>query len=156
MLVFLNKAASAGYYRRDPVAKMAYHRSQKKDYGEVVPGCINQYVFDEEKKGNGLPKEFIDRMKKDYDWNYEIEEGKVKCMTTGYMVVKWLEEKYPKHRIVLVNFGYEVQKSTYRCPWHNWKFEAEALKGFEHLYLEEGKDAGARGQGPENGERLGE
>lgn len=139
MLVFLNKAASAGYYRNDRVIRFVYHRSQKDSYGTIVPGCINQYVFDEEKKGNGFPKEFIDRLKKDYDWDYKIEEGKVKCMTTGYMVVKFLEEKYPNHKIVLVNFGYEVNKSTYRCPWHNWEFEAEQLKAFEHLYLEEGK-----------------
>jgi hypothetical protein len=139
MLVFLNKSASANYYLHDRVVRFAYHRSPKKDYGEVISGCINQYVFDEGNRGVGLPKEFIDRLKKAYDWNYEIEEGKVKSMTTGYMVVKWLEEKYPKHRIVLVNFGYEVNKSTYRCPWHNWKFEAEQLKSFEHLYLEEGK-----------------
>ena len=139
MLVFLNKSASANYYLRDHVVRFAYHRSPKKDYGEEISGCINQYVFDEGKRGVGLPKEFIDRLKKNYDWNYEIEEGKVKSMTTGYMVVKWIEEKYPKHKIVLVNFGYEVNKSTYRCPWHNWKFEAEQLKTFEHLYLEDGK-----------------
>lgn len=146
ILVFLNKAVSAGYYRHDPVVRFAWHRSQKKDYGEIVPGCINQYVFDEEKKGNGLPKEFIDRLKKDYDWDYKIEEEKdkdgnvkkvVKSMTTGYMVVKFLAEKYPNHKIVLVNFGYNVSKSTYRCPWHNWEFEAEQLKAFEHIYTAE-------------------
>ena len=40
---------------------------------------------------------------------------------------------------LLVNFGFEVQKSTYRCPWHNWKFEAEQLKTYNHIYLEESK-----------------
>ena len=140
ILVFINKASSAKYYNQDRNIRFVYHRSRKEDYGGIIPGCINQYVFDDENKGNGIPKEFIDRLKKDYDWNYKIEEGKVKCMTTGYMVVKFLAEKYPKHKIVLVNFGYEVKKSTYRCPWHNWEFEAEALKGFEHLFLEEGKN----------------
>ena len=137
MLVFLNKAESAGYYRTDRCAKFTFHRSQKESYGKPVPGTINQYVFDDTKSGKGFEKGFLDRLKAEYDWNYEIEAGKVKSMTTGYMVVKWLEEKYPKHRIVLVNFGYEVKNSTFRCPWHNWKFEAEALKGFEHVNLEE-------------------
>ena len=60
-------------------------------------------------------------------------------MTTGYMVTKWMQQLYPDKEIYLVNFGYEVQKSTYRCPWHNWKFEAEQLAGFKHIFLEEGK-----------------
>ena len=47
------------------------------------------------------------------------------------------QHKYPDSEIILVNFGYEVQKSTYRCPWHNWKFEAEDLKNLPHLFLEE-------------------
>ena len=137
ILVFLNKSESIGYYRTDSCAKFAFHRSQDENYGAPVPGCINRYVFDRTKSGIGLKNEFIDRLKKNYDWNYEIEKGKVKSMTTGYMVVKWLEETYKHRKIVLVNFGFEVKNSTYRCPWHNWKFEAEELKKFEHIYTAE-------------------
>ena len=43
-------------------------------------------------------------------------------MTTGYMVTEYMRYKYPKAEINLVNFGYEVSQSTYRCPYHNWKF----------------------------------
>jgi|GEM_PF-1207376 len=137
ILVFLNKSESAEYYRKDNCAKFAFHRSQDENYGTPVPGCINRYVFDRTKSGIGLKSDFISKLKKGYDWNYEIEKGKVKSMTTGYMVVKWLEDKYKRRKIVLVNFGYEVKNSTYRCPWHNWKFEAEQLKKFEHIYTAE-------------------
>ncbi|MBO4304856.1 MAG: hypothetical protein J6A21_09760 [Lentisphaeria bacterium] len=132
LLVFLNKAESVHYYK-DHSSKIVYHRSPKTDYGTHVPGCVNFYVFE----GTGsLPKDFIKELKSSYDWNYEIEEGKVKSMTTGYMVVKYLAMKHPGRKIVLVNFGYDVKNSTYRCPWHNWKFEAEALASFEHMSLE--------------------
>jgi len=136
LLVFLNKAATIGYYA-DHKNKLVYHRSPKPDYGEEVMCCPNRYVFDAGKAS--IPKDFVDELKKTYDWNYPIEDGKIRCMTTGYMVVKYLQHLYPEREIVLVNFGYEVQHSTYRCPWHNWKFEAEALGKFRHLFLEEKK-----------------
>jgi len=136
LLVFLNKAATIGYYAGHQ-NKIVYHRSPKPDYGEEVMCCPNRYVFDAGKAS--IPKNFIDELKKSYDWNYPIEDGKIRCMTTGYMVVKYLQHLYPEREIVLVNFGYGVEKSTYRCPWHNWKFEAEALGKFRHLFLEEGR-----------------
>ncbi|MBE6371246.1 MAG: hypothetical protein E7055_04145 [Lentisphaerae bacterium] len=140
ILIFLNKADSIKYYS-DHIRKMVYHRSPEESYGKRIPGCINRYVF---KHPESIPGKFIDELKKTYDWNYEIEEEQepnkkkpVKGMTTGYMVVKWLEKLYPNREIILVNFGYEVKNSTYRCPWHNWKFEAEQLKSFEHIYTAE-------------------
>ena len=136
ILIFLNKADSVGYYANSRCMKFIFHRSPKPEYGKPVPHCLNQYVFGEGAEGN-IPKKFIEELKKSYDWNYEIEEGKIKCMTTGYMVVKWIQQKYPNCEIILVNFGYEVKNSTYRCPWHNWKFEAEDLKQFKHVNLEE-------------------
>lgn len=132
-LVFLNRAQTIGFYP-DHKKKIVYHRSPKRDYGELQQGAINRYVF---ATPDCIPKKFIDELKKTYDWNYPIEEGKVKCMTTGYMVVMWLHHLYPDREIVLVNFGYDVKKSTYRCPYHNWQFEAEQLKAFTHIYLEE-------------------
>ena len=76
----------------------------------------------------------MDKIKKGYNWDFDIEKGKVKCCTTGYMCVKWLEETHPTEEIILVNFGYEVKNSTYRCPWHNWKFENEDLAKYKHIY----------------------
>ncbi len=145
LLVFLNKAETIDFYA-DHKWKIVFHRDLKEDkYGKFRRGCRNSYVFNHP---DSIPRAFIDNLKKSYDWDYKIEEEKdkegnvkkvVKSMTTGYMVTKWMQQLYPQAEIILVNFGYEVQKSTYRCPWHNWKFEAEQLKSFDHLYLEEGK-----------------
>ena len=136
LLVFLNIAETIDFYA-DHKRKIVFHRDPKEDkYGKFRRGCRNSYVFNHP---DSIPRAFIDNLKKSYDWNYEIEEGKVKCMTTGYMVTKWMQQLYPQSEIILVNFGYEVQKSTYRCPWHNWKFEAEDLKSFKHIFLEEQK-----------------
>ena len=33
-----------------------------------------------------------------------------------------------------MNFGFEVRKSSYRCPWHNWRFEDKELAKFRHVY----------------------
>ena len=137
LLVFLNKAATIDYYAEHK-QKIVYHRSPKQDYGKRIEGIRNFYVFN----GGpvfGIPRAFIDDLKKSYDWNYEVEKGKVKCMTTGYMVAMWLRQKNPDSEIVLVNFGDQVRKSTYRCPYHNWAFEVEALKDWTHIYLEEQK-----------------
>lgn len=136
VLVFLNKAFSASYYADFP-HRILYRRSPNEEYGKPIPGCENRTVFGG--GPNDIPKKFINELKRGYDWNYPIEEGKARCATTGYMVVKYLESIYPDREIVLVNFGYGVEKSTYRCPWHNWTFEAEQLKPFRHIYLEEGK-----------------
>lgn len=133
LLIFLNKAETIAFYKDHP-RKIVYHRSPKDSYGKKVPGCKNFYVFDDPEK---IPADFIDGLKKEYDWNYPIEEGKVRCMTTGYMVIKWLEKLFPRQKIILVNFGYSVKKSTYRCPWHNWEYEATQLQKFPHIYLEE-------------------
>ncbi len=134
LLVFLNKAETIDFYP-DHKRKIVFHRDPKEDkYGKFRRGCRNSYVFSHP---DSIPRAFIESLKKSYDWNYEIEEGKVKCMTTGYMVTKWMQQLYPQSEIILVNFGYEVKNSTYRCPWHNWKFEAEDLKSFQHIFLED-------------------
>ena len=131
LLVFLNKAANVAHYR-DHFKKVVYHRSPEACYGAEVMGCVNRYVFSAGKAS--VPGEFIDGLKKSYDWNYEIEAGKVKCMTTGYMVAMYMRKLYPDDEIVLVNFGFGVKESTYRCPYHNWPFEDKALAGFKHIY----------------------
>ena len=134
LLVFLNKAETIDFYA-DHKRKIVFHRAPKEDkYGQIRRGCRNSYVFDHPDR---IPKEFIEYLKKSYDWDYPIEEGKVKCMTTGYMVTKWMQQLYPQAEIILVNFGYEVKNSSYRCPWHNWNFEAEDLKSFQHIFLED-------------------
>ena len=84
-------------------------------------------------KVDHIPGDFIKKLKKDYDWNYPIEEKAVRSATTGYMVTMYLRYLLPNARITLVNFGYDVKKSSYRCPWHNWEFEAEKLKNMEHI-----------------------
>ena len=130
VLVFLNKGATAHYYKDGPAQqKICYRRSKDESYGKDLDFCENRFVFGE----NGIPKEFLAELKKSYNWDYYIEPGKTRCATTGYMVVKYLEHLYPDREIVLVNFGYDVKHSTYRCPWHNWQFEAEELKKFRHI-----------------------
>lgn len=131
LLVFLNKAANIEHYRSH-FRKVVYHRSPEECYGAEVMGCVNRYVFSAGKAS--LPGGFIDELKKTYDWDYEIEAGKTKCMTTGYMVAMFMRHEYPDEEIVLVNFGFEVKNSTYRCPWHNWRFEDKALAEFRHVY----------------------
>lgn len=131
LLVFLNKASSIDYYS-DHENKVVYHRSPNESYGPERLCVKNRYVFGAGELG--IPDGFIEELKKTYDWDYPIENGKTKCMTTGYMVAKYMAHKYPIREIVLVNFGYAVAKSTYRCPWHNWAFEARELAKFRHVF----------------------
>lgn len=130
LLVFVNKAVPADKYI-DHLHKVCFHRSDKPEYGERRFDMPNAYVFGK----NGIPEVEIRQIKADYDWNYEIEEGKVKSCSTGYMVAQYLAKKYPDSKLILVNFGFDVKNSTYRCPWHNWEFEDKALKKFEHLTI---------------------
>lgn len=138
MLVFLNKAKSLQWYTNHQ-HKAVFHRSPEENYGTAEnKGAEHFYCF----KGKGenvqfIPPENIREIKASYDWNYPIEEGKVRSATAGYMVVKHLEKVLPNAKIVLVNFGYKVEKSTYRCPWHNWEFEARELERFTHFYTTE-------------------
>lgn len=136
MLVFLNSAVSASYYLGCPNIRFCYHRSPEPDYGQRTLGCINNYVFDAHNLGYGIPADFVERLKASYDWDYPIETEKNRCMTTGYMVVKWIEYLFPESDIILVNFGFEVKHSTYRCPWHNWRYEADRLQTYQHIYTE--------------------
>ena len=138
LLVFLNKATSISYYKNH-ARKMVIHRMKEDSYGSFIPGIRNMVVFGD-KNSDRIPPAFIQKLKKEYDWNYPIEEGKSRCATTGYMVVKYVAELFPADQITLVNFGYDVKKSTYRCPWHNWKFEAEELAKFHHIYTAETAD----------------
>lgn len=127
LLVFLNKALPADIYS-DYDNKCVFHRSNKPEYGALRSDMPNFFAFDD------IPRDIMAGIKSGYDWNYEIEEGKIKSCTTGYMVALYLEKKYPDAEIVLVNFGYQVEKSTYRCPWHNWTFEDGQLQRFKHIY----------------------
>lgn len=143
MLVFLNKAENWKFYKDSPCRKFLFRRMPKEDYGIELDGAENWAVF-----GEGLhtiPGDFIKKLKAEYDWNYEIGEGNAKSMTTGYMVAMFFRDRFPKEKISLVNFGYEVKDSTYRCGWHNWRHEAEKMKEFPHIFTapksrqEEGK-----------------
>ena len=134
LLVFLNKASSLDYYD-DHENRVVYHRSPLESYGAERLCVKNRYVFGADKLG--IPNDFIKKLKASYDWNYPIDEGCVKSATTGYMVAKYMEQLYPDREIVLVNFGYSVAKSTYRCPWHNWVFEAKDLARFRHVFTAE-------------------
>ena len=124
LLVFLNKAHSYIYYIEHK-NKIVFHRSKQQSYCSMIPMLNNKYVFG---KNSDIPSEFINNLKAEYDWNYQIQKGKVKCATTGYMVAKWIQHEYPNDEIILVNFGYKVSKSSYRCPYHNWKFEDKELQ----------------------------
>ena len=141
LLVFLNKASSIDYYS-DHENKVVYHRSPNESYGPERLCVKNRYVFGAGELG--IPDGFIKELKKTYDWDYPIENGKTRCMTTGYMVAKYMAHKYPIREIVLVNFGYAVANSTYRCPYHNWAFEAKDLAGFRHVFTADVRD-GASG-----------
>lgn len=128
LLVFINKAKSIHYYTEHK-NKEVYHRFDKPEYGEVVPDVPNYYVFGD----TGVTtKEF--RKNLPYDYNFEPPKGTVKSPTTGYVLVKHLEYKYPSQEIVLVNFGYEVCKSTGRSMNHNWIFENRELSKYKHIY----------------------
>ena len=139
ILVFLNKAASLDYYEGHE-HRYVYRRKPTKEYGEERLCVRNRYVFD---AGNlGIPGAFLKSLRAAYDWNYPIEKGKVRSATTGYMVAKYMAYKYPDREVVLVNFGYSVAKSTYRCPWHNWRFEAHDLASFRHVFTTTVRDDG--------------
>ena len=131
LLVFLNKAVNFPHYKYSLGHKIVFRRSKDNSYGKNLSGITNRFVFDDKR---GIDKAFLSKLKQSYDFNYQIEQGKVKCMTTGYMVTQYLHHKFPKHEIILVNFGYQVSNSTYRCNFHNWKFEAEQLKKYKHIY----------------------
>lgn len=137
MLVFINRAKGIDFYR-DHQNKVVFHRSPEECYGKKLDCAGNYYVFGKNKKQQ-IPAEFISSLRNKYDWNYPIEEGKSRCATTGYMVVEYLQNRFPANEIILVNFGYDVKKSTYRCPWHNWEFEAKELARFQHIYTEVGQ-----------------
>ena len=132
LLVFLNKAVTAKYYADHP-HRMCIRRSPDPGYGVDVEGADNRFVFSGPVEKT-IPKQIVSDLKRDYDWDYPIENGKTRCATTGYMAVKYLERFFPEEEIVLVNFGYDVKVSTYRCPWHNWVFEARELAKFKHIY----------------------
>ena len=149
LLVFLNKARTARYYSDHPSRKkMCIRRSPEPSYGSDIPGIETRFVFSGP-PDKTVPGEIIARLKKFYDWNYEIEPGKTKCATTGYMAVKYLESLYPGEEIVLVNFGFDVKNSTYRCPWHNWQYEARELAKFKHIYTAELRESEAAPPEPE-------
>lgn len=132
LLVFVNKANSITYYK-DHINKIIFRRMPKPEYGEGYEGVESFFAF-EGPKDHTIPKDIMDKIKKEYNWDFDIEKCKVRCCTTGYMCIKYIEAKYPDQEIVLVNFGYEVKNSTYRCPWHNWKFENEELSKYKHIY----------------------
>lgn len=138
LLVFINKAKSLSWYRNH-AHRVVFHRSPERQYGDTSDQSAEHfYNF----RGSAptvphIPHSTIAEIKSTYDWNYQVEEGAIRSATTGYVVVKHLEKVLPNAKIMLVNFGFEVAKSSYRCPWHNWEFEARELSKFPHFYTAE-------------------
>ena len=136
ILVFLNAGTSAAYYAADPVeAKICWHRTTHPDFGPVLLFCENHYVTSPQE----IPQSFIDDLGKKYDWNYQPRSRRKRCMTTGYIVVCWLEKTFPDREIVLVNFGMDVQGSTRRSSDHNWQFEDRQMQRFHHIFTADAK-----------------
>ena len=133
LLVFINKSISADYYK-EHLYKVQFRRNDKEGYGSNRQDMEVKFIFG---KKRCVKEEFMKKMNDEYDFNYEIEKGKTKSPTTGYIVTKYMKHIFPNSRIYLVNFGMEVKNSTYRCPWHNWEFENKKLQEFEHINLEE-------------------
>ena len=107
LLVFLNKARSISYYK-DHENKIIFRRKPDSDYGSGFEGTKSYFVFDGPSDVT-IPSAFITELKQNYDWKYDIEKGRKRCATTGYMVVKYIESQHPGEPITLVNFGYEVK-----------------------------------------------
>ena len=132
LLVFLNKARSIDYYPEHR-RKICIRRSPEVSYGTDIPGTPSFFIY-AGPKHKVPPNKILAEIKSKYDWDYEVAPGDPKSATTGYMAVKCLEKRYPGEEIVLVNFGYKVKNSSYRCPWHNWQFEDKALAKYKHIY----------------------
>ena len=132
LLVFLNRAVSVDYYKEHN-KKLVIRRSPDESYGSDIPGVDSWFIFDGP-KDRTIPKKIAEDLNKNYDFSYEIASGQVKSPTTGYMAIKYLEYAFPGEGITLVNFGYDINKSSYRCPWHNWRFEAKVLEKYKHIY----------------------
>ncbi len=137
ILCFLNSCHNSAYYQHDNVEKiLCWHRTDHRDFGPKIVFAENHYVT----QPREIPAEFIEALEKKYDWNYTPRPGRKKCLTTGYIVVKWLEKNYPDREITLVNFGMDVQGSTRRSSDHNWQFEDREMQIFPHLYTASAKN----------------
>lgn len=133
ILVFLNKATSAEYYRDAPAArKMLFRRRGIDSFGRDLDFCENYNI----EKG-GLPASFIRGLEKSYDWDYDSGDSRWRGMTTGYIVAMYMRQFFEGWEVVLVNFGYEVRHSTTRRKDHNWKFEAAQLAAFKRIFTAE-------------------
>ena len=134
ILVFLNTAVSAKYYQNDEVEKfICWHRTQHRDFGQPVSFAENHYC------GHEIPQELMKKWESTYDWHYSPRPSRNQCMTTGYIVVKYLEEQYPDRELVLVNFGMEIPGSTRRSSDHNWQYEDKQLQRFQHIYTQDAR-----------------
>lgn len=130
ILVFLNTAATAEYYRTAAAArKILFRRRGLDTFGRDLDFCEN-YIIE---RGD-ISKDFIRDLEKNYDWNYDSLDSQWRGMTTGYIVANYIRKVFTNWNIILVNFGYDVQKSTQRRKDHNWKFEAEQLSIFKHIF----------------------
>lgn len=136
ILVFLNSAVSAEFYRNDRVRrKICYHRTKDlKHFGPPLDFCDNRYV------NRHIPLEFRERLKAEYNWDYPPGPGDHRSMTTGYIVAMYLAEHHSDREIVLVNFGSGARRDTYRAPDHNWEFEEQQLQQFRHIWLADRED----------------
>lgn len=133
LLVFINKAKSINYYKQHK-NKLVIHRKQKEHYGQFIEGIPN-YCFDgQTQKYQKISSQLKRRFLQDYDYSFSVLDGRLKCATTGYLTVKFIQHMYPGEQITLVNFGFAVQKSSYRDIVHNWVFQDKVLQKYKHIY----------------------
>lgn len=96
-IIFLGNKPSVSDYKNN--VKIRYHAQEEMP----LAGCFNYYLSGKLK--NIYPPDFVESLKKEYDWNYEAA---VKEMSLAYIVVKHMARIYPAERIVLVNLPAEL------------------------------------------------
>lgn len=138
VLMFTNSAASFRYYKGHGqiVVVHRYPNRESRGYGSELSGASHVYIYGSH--GTRVPSAFVRALWARYDKKYDGERrgnGRViRSMTTGYIAAKYAEHAYPGREIVLVNFGFSVENSTYRSPAHNWVFEDRDLSSFRHVF----------------------
>ena len=139
LAIFLNKASSINYYK--DAKKILIRRHNRVLFGNPIPGVPDVVLFSKSKIkstykelnpifDSTVIKKFQDQWYKDPKCN--TKGG----FTLGLYVAKYIQTVCPKIRIHLVNFGTNLASRYALNKCHDWSWQEQQLKDFDHIYLE--------------------
>lgn len=136
--IFLNKAPAIKYYKDSP--RILIRRHNRILFGKPVPGVPDIVLFSKSSSKSDYTtvnpvfnKDLIRDLQK--KWYADPKCTAKGGFTLGFYIAMYLQNKCHRAKLHLVNFGTNLNSRYHLNKCHDWSWQEQQLKSFDHIYL---------------------